>query len=179
MVYYNNITLWIVRQKQKTSNHPNYISFYISIFRSQEDEQQTEPPPRGNFSDTANQWIIYDAYVNYELQKDRVEDEVKRAVKKAEAKVSFKKSFKKAVVSVQNRIEKDKSFTRLLGLGQNKVDEKEETNKRLLKSAKTLERMVSQELSKDIALGLVLYVMRKTLLNILASNLKYVCTNQG
>ena len=125
------------------------ICLDIWIFRSQEDEQQTEPPPRGNFSDTANQWIIYDAYVNYELQKDRVEDEVKRAIEK----VSLKKSlFKKAVVSVRNRIEKDKSFTRLLG--KNKVDEKEETNKRLLKSAKTLERMVSQELNKDIALGL-------------------------
>ena len=110
------------------------------------------------------------------MQNNRVEDEVKKAV----TKVSLKKSaFKKAVVSVQNRIEKDKSFTRLLGLGKSKVDEKEETNKRLLKSAKTLERMVSQELTKDIALGPVLYAMRKTLLNILASNLKYVCTNQG
>ena len=87
------------------------------------------------------------------MQKDRVEDEVKRAIEK----VSFKKSFKKAVVSVQNRIEKDKSFVRLLS--KNTVDEKDVAKKRLLRSAKILERMVSQESHKDIALGKLLYVL--------------------
>ena len=31
---------------------------------------QTEPPPTTTFSQTVNQWIIYDSYVDYEYQKD-------------------------------------------------------------------------------------------------------------
>ena len=34
------------------------------------EDVQTEPPPRANFSDTVNQWIIYDAYTNYEKMKE-------------------------------------------------------------------------------------------------------------
>ena len=34
------------------------------------EDVQTEPPPRANFSDTVNQWIIYDAYTNYEKIKE-------------------------------------------------------------------------------------------------------------
>ncbi len=30
---------------------------------------QTEPPPRANFCETVNQWIIYDSYVTYETAK--------------------------------------------------------------------------------------------------------------
>uniref|UniRef100_A0A7N6C291 Dynein axonemal intermediate chain 1 n=1 Tax=Anabas testudineus TaxID=64144 RepID=A0A7N6C291_ANATE len=40
---------------------------------------QTEPPPRSNFSATANQWEIYDAYV-YELQKQEKNKEKQKAV---------------------------------------------------------------------------------------------------
>ena len=38
--------------------------------RPQSEDVQTEPPPRANFSDTVNQWIIYDAYTNYEKMKE-------------------------------------------------------------------------------------------------------------
>ena len=38
---------------------------------------QTEPPPRGIFSDTVNQWVIYDAYVNYEYLKVLQEEKEK------------------------------------------------------------------------------------------------------
>ncbi len=33
---------------------------------------QTEPPPRANFCETVNQWVIYDSYVTYETAKVRV-----------------------------------------------------------------------------------------------------------
>ena len=43
------------------------------------EDVQTEPPPRANFSDTVNQWIIYDAYTNYEKIKElQVGDECER-----------------------------------------------------------------------------------------------------
>ena len=38
--------------------------------RPKSEDVQTEPPPRANFSDTVNQWIIYDAYTNYEKMKE-------------------------------------------------------------------------------------------------------------
>ena len=38
--------------------------------RQKSEDVQTEPPPRANFSDTVNQWIIYDAYTNYEKMKE-------------------------------------------------------------------------------------------------------------
>ena len=34
---------------------------------------QTDPPPRANFTQTVNQWIIFDFYEKYEREKD-VED---------------------------------------------------------------------------------------------------------
>ena len=33
---------------------------------------QTEPPPRASFTQTVNQWIIYDCYEKYERMKDKV-----------------------------------------------------------------------------------------------------------
>ena len=41
---------------------------FVNFPKSQ--DVQTEPPPRANFSDTVNQWIIYDAYTNYEKLKE-------------------------------------------------------------------------------------------------------------
>ena len=102
----------------------------MSVILSQDDQQQTEPPLRANFSGTANQWIIHDEYVNYELQKELREDEFERGIRK---NVGYQ------------------GFRRLLG--QNTLEGKDEANKRLLRSAKILERMVNQESYKDIALG--------------------------
>ena len=38
---------------------------------------QTEPPSRCIFSDIVNQWVIYDAYVNYEYQKELQDEKEK------------------------------------------------------------------------------------------------------
>ena len=36
---------------------------------------QTEPPPSTSFSQTVNQWVIYDSYVEYELKKELQDEE--------------------------------------------------------------------------------------------------------
>ena len=35
---------------------------------------QTEPPPRANFCETVNQWVIYDSYIAYESAKEAAEE---------------------------------------------------------------------------------------------------------
>ena len=43
---------------------------------------QTEPPPRANFCETVNQWVIYDSYVAYETAKELAEErEMKKEAK--------------------------------------------------------------------------------------------------
>lgn len=51
----------------------------------QSEDVQTEPPPRANFTDTVNQWIIYDAYTVYERNKEMQEEMDKGKGKKEEA----------------------------------------------------------------------------------------------
>ena len=50
----------------------------LTTFSNQNTDVQTEPPPRSNFADTVNQWVIYDAYVSYEFAKE-LQDEKDRA----------------------------------------------------------------------------------------------------
>ena len=89
---------------------------------------QTEPPPRSNFADTVNQWVIYDAYVSYEYAKE-LQDEKDRARSKKD--------------------ESNQTIKRLLGTKQ--IDRNAEVNRKLLKAAKILERMVNQNTYNDIA----------------------------
>ena len=49
---------------------------------------QTAPPPRANFSETVNQWIIYDSYVSYEAAKEAAEEKEQKKEMK-EVKVRF------------------------------------------------------------------------------------------
>ena len=35
---------------------------------------QTAPPARGNYSETVNQWLIYDNYVTYETAKELADE---------------------------------------------------------------------------------------------------------
>ncbi len=51
------------------------------------EDVQTEPPPRANFADTVNQWIIYDAYTNYEHIKE-MQDEMERVKGRKEAEIT-------------------------------------------------------------------------------------------
>ena len=56
----------------------------------QSDDAQTEPPPRSSFSDTVNQWVIYDAYVAYEYAKE-LQDEKDRQRKPVEQNECIKR----------------------------------------------------------------------------------------
>ena len=85
----------------------------------QDDEQQTEPPPRAKFSDTVTQFVIYDAYVTYEAEKEALEEQDR-----------------KGKSNEQNK------YKRLLG--ETQVEPNDEANESLLKSARILERMVNQ-----------------------------------
>ncbi|TRY67482.1 hypothetical protein TCAL_05969 [Tigriopus californicus] len=92
---------------------------------------QTEPPPRANFSDSVNQWIIFDAYTAYEKQKELQEEQEKNKGKKEENVSAY-------------------SIKRILS--DKKPDPNEDLNRNMLKAAKILERMVNQNTYNDIAL---------------------------
>ena len=91
---------------------------------------QTEPPPRAKFSDTVNQFVIYDAYVNYEVEKEMQEEQDKKG------KSSDQKKYKRL-------------------LDEKPVESNDESNETLLKSARILERMVNQNTYNEIALGIL------------------------
>ena len=95
---------------------------------------QTEPPPRFKYADTVNQCVIYDAYVKYEEMKEAQDaDDIKGAPGKQVK-------------------ETNAAIKRLLA--EKTVDKNAEVNKKLLKGARTLERMVNQNTYHDIAQGM-------------------------
>ena len=51
-----------------TNDIPYNLNDLLHLWYVQERGSQTEPPPRANFSATANQWEIYDAYME-DLEK--------------------------------------------------------------------------------------------------------------
>ena len=109
----------------------NYLEqfSYDLLLLLKDSDQQTEPPPRANFSDTVNQWVIYDAYVEYEYQKE-LQDELDRKARTSEQR------------AVRKRI-----------LGEDTVDENLELSEKIIRAAKVLERMVNQNIFIDIAQG--------------------------
>ena len=94
---------------------------------------QTEPPPRANFCETVNQWVIYDSYVAYETAKELAEE---KEMKKEQ----------KEVKSMRRRL-----------LETPKESSNDEVNKRMLRAAKILERMVNQNTYDEIAQGFSFY----------------------
>ena len=95
---------------------------------------QTEPPPRANFCETVNQWVIYDSYVAYETAKEVAEE---KEMKKEQ----------KEVKSMRRRL-----------LETPKENSNDEVNKRMLRAAKILERMVNQNTYDEIAQGNIYYL---------------------
>uniref|UniRef100_A0A3Q1EEL9 Dynein axonemal intermediate chain 1 n=1 Tax=Acanthochromis polyacanthus TaxID=80966 RepID=A0A3Q1EEL9_9TELE len=91
---------------------------------------QTEPPPRSRFSASANQWEIYDAYVQ-ELQKQEKNKEKQKAVPSEKDE----KSHKKMMLMETQDVDLSK----------------------MSKAAKTLERMVNQNIFDEIAQDFAYY----------------------
>ena len=93
---------------------------------------QTEPPPRANFSETVNQWVIFDFYEQYEKMKE-LED--KSDVNPDEVRNTKPEKKKKIGLNAQEEAsEKDK-----------------DVSKRILRSAKVLERMLNLNTFDEIA----------------------------
>uniref|UniRef100_A0A3B4Y7L8 Dynein axonemal intermediate chain 1 n=1 Tax=Seriola lalandi dorsalis TaxID=1841481 RepID=A0A3B4Y7L8_SERLL len=69
------------KKEQKLTNQINFSERASQTLNNPMRERscQTEPPPRSNFSATANQWEIYDAYVE-ELQKQEKDKEKQKAL---------------------------------------------------------------------------------------------------
>ena len=90
---------------------------------------QTDPPPRGRFCETVNQWKIYDAYSSFEIAKNKEEErDTQKEQKDAKTeKISFVKM--------------------------NKESSNEAVNNKMLKAVKVLERMVNQNEYDEIAQG--------------------------
>ncbi|XP_028411720.1 dynein intermediate chain 2, ciliary-like [Dendronephthya gigantea] len=75
--------------EKKLTNQFNYCERASQTYNNpyRERETQTEPPPRANFSATANQWEIYDAYVeDLRRQEKNKEKETKKTSKKDDDK---------------------------------------------------------------------------------------------
>ena len=110
---------------------------------------QTEPPPRANFCETVNQWVIYDSYVAYETAKEVAEE---KEMKKEQ----------KEVKSMRRRL-----------LETPKENSNDEVNKRMLRAAKILERMVNQNTYDEIAQGNIYYLKNSNVTRHTSSSYQY------
>ena len=115
----------------------------------QSSDMQTEPPPRANFCETVNQWVIYDSYVAYETAKELAEE---KEMKKEQ----------KEVKSMRRRL-----------LETPKESSNDEVNKRMLRAAKILERMVNQNTYDEIAQGFNVPMYIRDMVNLLISDFRF------
>ncbi|KAK3524261.1 hypothetical protein QTP70_025852 [Hemibagrus guttatus] len=115
------------KKERKITNHFNFSERASQTLNNPQRERacQTEPPPRATFSATANQWEICDAYVE-ELQK---QEKSKEKQKTLSSKKEDDKAKKKTVL----------------------VEHQSDDVTKVLKVAKIIERMVTQNTFDDIA----------------------------
>jgi len=116
------------QKKESLRNQFNFSERASQTFNNPYRERgtATEPPPRSNFSATANQWEIYDAYFE-DIQKQE------KAKEKAKQVPSFKK-------------DDDKGKKKLVVM-----DTASDDISRVATAAKIVERMVNQNTYDDIA----------------------------
>ncbi|CAN2390015.1 intermediate chain 1, partial [Pristimantis euphronides] len=119
------------RKERKLTNQFNFSERASQTYNNplRERESQTEPPPRATFSSTANQWEIYDAYVE-ELQKQE------KLKEKQKAPISKK--------------EEELQPTPKLSASESQSDD----ITRVEKSGKIMERMVNQNTFDDVTQGM-------------------------
>ena len=87
----------------------------------------TDPPPKKEFSANVNQWTIYDKYMAHEEAKELAEEN-----------------------DVKNE---EKQTVRRKFLSEEVENQRNEVNKKMIRCAKILERMVNQNNHEDIAIG--------------------------
>ncbi|XP_032069808.1 dynein intermediate chain 1, axonemal [Thamnophis elegans] len=116
-------------QERKLTNQFNFSERASQTYNNPVRDRacQMEPPPRATFSDTANQWTIYDVYVEelQKLEKSKEKEKQKAPVTKKEDKMMGRK-----LTSLESQ--------------------SDDINK-VAKAAKIVERMVNQNTFDDIA----------------------------
>ncbi|XP_041094601.1 dynein, axonemal, intermediate chain 1, paralog 2 isoform X1 [Polyodon spathula] len=115
------------KREQKITNQFNFSERASQTLNNplKERESQTEPPPRANFSASANQWEIYDSYVDDLAKQERNKEKQKAPPTKKEDDKS-----KKKMTSIETQSD---DITKVA------------------KSSKIIERMVNQNTFDDIA----------------------------
>ncbi|XP_071844613.1 dynein intermediate chain 2, ciliary-like isoform X1 [Apostichopus japonicus] len=76
------------KSDQKLTNQFNFSERASQTYNNpyRERESQTEPPPRATFSSTANQWEIYDAYIEDLEKQEKAKENKKQTTRKDEEK---------------------------------------------------------------------------------------------
>ncbi|XP_031549922.1 dynein intermediate chain 2, ciliary-like [Actinia tenebrosa] len=116
------------KKEQKLTNQFNYSERASQTYNNPYRDRgtATEPPPRANFSATANQWEIYDAYVEDLQRQEKIKEKESRKTQ------TLKKDEDKKKKLTQTEIQSD-DITRIG------------------KPSKIVERMVNQNTFDDIA----------------------------
>ncbi|NP_001074027.1 dynein, axonemal, intermediate chain 1, paralog 2 [Danio rerio] len=122
-----NVPIKPGKREQKVTNQFNFIDRASQTLNNlpREISCQTEPPPRANFSATANQWEIYDFYVE-ELQRRE-------------------KSKEKQESQFPNK-EEDRSKKKMI-----QAEAQSDDISQLAKPAEIIERMVNQNIFDEVA----------------------------
>ncbi|XP_066444896.1 dynein axonemal intermediate chain 1-like [Eleutherodactylus coqui] len=119
------------RKERKLTNQFNYSERASQTYNNplRERASQTEPPPRATFSSTANQWEIYDAYID-ELQKqEKLKEKQKAPVAKKEDELQSRRRVPTA-------------------------ESQSDDITKVEKSSKIMERMVNQNTFDDVTQGM-------------------------
>ena len=129
------------REIAEEDDNPKVINKFKQVERGSQtkcsskrtSEVQTEAPPFTNFSATVNRWVIHDTYEEFEKMLEAKEAQEKEGAELADP-------LKKEPVLDELVTELDDSM----------AVESEETNTKMIASAKILERMVNQNTYSDI-----------------------------
>ncbi|XP_026859997.2 dynein, axonemal, intermediate chain 1, paralog 2 [Electrophorus electricus] len=123
----DSLEISLGKKERKLTNQFNFSERASQTMNNpmRERECQTEPPPRGKFSATANQWEIYDAYVEERRKQEKVKE-------------------KQKVLSSKKEEDKGKKKLQL-------VENQSDDITKVAKVAKIIERMVTQNTFDDIA----------------------------
>ncbi|XP_059925794.1 dynein, axonemal, intermediate chain 1, paralog 2 [Gadus macrocephalus] len=123
----DSVEAQIGKKEQKVTNQFNFSERASQTLNNplRERSCQTEPPPRCNFSATANQWVIYDAYLEELEKQEKNKDKQKTFSAKKE----------------EDKLKKNKMVTETQSDDVTKV----------VKVVKIFERMVNQNTFDDIA----------------------------
>ena len=113
----------------KKTNQFTYVERATQTYNkgTRDSDPQTDPPRKIEFCANVNQWIIYDKYTRVEDAKEMAEEK-------------------------ENRLNEEKQKRRTF-LPKRKEDEKELTNRKMIRCSKILERMVNQNNNEEVAIG--------------------------